>query len=161
MKKALLVDEDGSFVGGLAPVSVFSQSEWEWNGDKRRGLGDYRIPKVMLTSMNGSRLPIDKVAPHKGKVLCNKHVSFTLEIDHHIVFSLILNYFLQSTFFVITDCSFITSTHEELGIETIHINPLWSFISLRMRDMSYHLTLTGQSLLLQFDSREIRFLNVT
>lgn len=67
MKKALLVDEDGSFVGGLAPVSVFSQSEWEWNGDKRRGLGDYRIPKVMLTSMNGSRLPVDKVAPHKGK----------------------------------------------------------------------------------------------
>lgn len=118
MKKALLVDEDGSFVGGLAPVSVFSQSEWEWNGDKRRGLGDYRIPKVMLTSMNGSRLPIDKVAPHKGKV----PVSFTLEIDHHIVFSLILNYFLQSTFFVIKDWSFITSIHEELGIETRHIN---------------------------------------
>lgn len=68
-KKTLLKDLDGSFLG--AEGSVIPQSEFEWNGDPRRGLGDYRIPKVMLTFPNGSRIPVDQIAPHKGKYLSN------------------------------------------------------------------------------------------
>ncbi|XP_072562121.1 PKHD1 like 1, tandem duplicate 1 [Paramormyrops kingsleyae] len=63
-KKALLKDLDGSFLGAVG--HVVPQSEFEWNGDKRRGLGDYRIPKVMLTYLNGSRIPVDQIAPYKG-----------------------------------------------------------------------------------------------
>ncbi|XP_072104046.1 PKHD1 like 1, tandem duplicate 1 [Mobula birostris] len=63
-KKALLKDLDGSFLGGVG--AVIPQSEYEWNGDKRRGLGDYRIPKVLLTYLNGSRIPVSQVAPQKG-----------------------------------------------------------------------------------------------
>lgn len=63
-KKTLLRDLDGSFLG--AKGAVVPQSEYEWDGDSRRGLGDYRIPKVMLTFLNGSRIPVEQIAPHKG-----------------------------------------------------------------------------------------------
>ncbi|XP_072925977.1 LOW QUALITY PROTEIN: PKHD1 like 1, tandem duplicate 1 [Hemitrygon akajei] len=63
-KKALMKDLDGSFLGAVG--AVIPQSEYEWNGDNRRGLGDYRIPKVLLTYLNGSRIPVSQVAPHKG-----------------------------------------------------------------------------------------------
>ncbi|XP_040210574.1 fibrocystin-L-like [Rana temporaria] len=63
-RKTLLKDLDGSFLGNIG--AVVPQSEWQWNGDKRQGLGDYRIPKVMLTSLNGSRIPVSQVAPNNG-----------------------------------------------------------------------------------------------
>uniref|UniRef100_A0A667XGZ1 PKHD1 like 1, tandem duplicate 2 n=1 Tax=Myripristis murdjan TaxID=586833 RepID=A0A667XGZ1_9TELE len=65
-KKSLLKDLDGSFLGAVG--AVVPQSEFEWGGDPRRGLGDYRIPKVMLTFPNGSRIPVDQIAPHKGVI---------------------------------------------------------------------------------------------
>ncbi|XP_066572050.1 PKHD1 like 1, tandem duplicate 1 isoform X2 [Amia ocellicauda] len=63
-KKALLKDLDGSLFGNVG--AVVPQSEYQWNGDKRHGLGDYRIPKVMLTYLNGSRIPVNQLAPYKG-----------------------------------------------------------------------------------------------
>uniref|UniRef100_A0AAR2IPV4 Polycystic kidney and hepatic disease 1 (autosomal recessive)-like 1 n=1 Tax=Pygocentrus nattereri TaxID=42514 RepID=A0AAR2IPV4_PYGNA len=63
-KKAMLNDLDGSFLGAVG--AVIPQSEYEWNGNPRRGLGDYRIPKVMLTYLNGSRIPVNQIAPNKG-----------------------------------------------------------------------------------------------
>ncbi|XP_075995316.1 PKHD1 like 1, tandem duplicate 1 [Genypterus blacodes] len=63
-KKSLLKDLDGSFLGSVG--AVVPQSEFEWGGDPRRGLGDFRIPKVMLTAANGSRLAVESIAPHKG-----------------------------------------------------------------------------------------------
>lgn len=63
-KKSLLNDLDGSFLGAVG--AVVPQSEYEWGGAPRRGLGDYRIPKVMLTALNGSRIPVNQIAPNKG-----------------------------------------------------------------------------------------------
>ncbi|XP_029369318.1 PKHD1 like 1, tandem duplicate 1 isoform X2 [Echeneis naucrates] len=68
-KKSLLKDLDGSFLG--AKGAVVPQSEYEWGGDPRRGLGDYRIPKVMLTFPNGSRIPVEQIAPQKGIIRKN------------------------------------------------------------------------------------------
>ncbi|XP_050924319.1 LOW QUALITY PROTEIN: PKHD1 like 1, tandem duplicate 1 [Lates calcarifer] len=65
-KKSMLKDLDGSFLGAVG--TVVPQSEYEWGGDPRRGLGDYRIPKVMLTFPNGSRIPVNQIAPHKGVI---------------------------------------------------------------------------------------------
>ncbi|XP_062385127.1 fibrocystin-L-like [Sardina pilchardus] len=65
-KKSLLRDEDGTFLGAVG--TVVPQSEFEWDGDARHGLGDYRIPKVMLTYLNGSRIPVDQIAPNKGVI---------------------------------------------------------------------------------------------
>ncbi|XP_024857831.1 fibrocystin-L isoform X2 [Kryptolebias marmoratus] len=63
-KKTLLRDLDGSFLGAVG--AVVPQSEYEWGGDPRRGLGDYRIPKPMLTALNGSRIPVEQIAAYKG-----------------------------------------------------------------------------------------------
>ncbi|XP_078395885.1 PKHD1 like 1, tandem duplicate 1 [Cetorhinus maximus] len=63
-RKVLLKDLDGSFLGAVG--AVIPQSEYEWDGDSRYGTGDYRIPKSMLTYVNGSRIPVSQIAPHKG-----------------------------------------------------------------------------------------------
>ncbi|XP_052830942.1 fibrocystin-L [Octopus bimaculoides] len=66
-KKVLILDSDGSFIdSGDSPISVFSVSEWEWGGDKRRGLGDYRIPKEARAYPNGSKMPIEELATGRG-----------------------------------------------------------------------------------------------
>uniref|UniRef100_A0A7N4NVE6 Fibrocystin-L n=1 Tax=Sarcophilus harrisii TaxID=9305 RepID=A0A7N4NVE6_SARHA len=65
-KKAFLKDIDGSFLG--RPGSVIPHAEYEWNGNNQLGVGDYRIPKVMLTYLNGSKIPISEKAPYKGIV---------------------------------------------------------------------------------------------
>ncbi|XP_021347967.1 fibrocystin-L-like [Mizuhopecten yessoensis] len=69
LKKDLFVDEDGSFLGSIG--AVISESEWEWGGDPRRGLGDYRIPKTMLTTLDGTRIPVNDIAPNKGIIRNN------------------------------------------------------------------------------------------
>ncbi|KAJ8026136.1 Fibrocystin-L [Holothuria leucospilota] len=61
MKKAIIRDLDGSMLGDVG--TVIPQSEFEWNGDHRRGLGDHRIPETMLTKPDGSRI---SVPPNKG-----------------------------------------------------------------------------------------------
>lgn len=66
LKKALIRDEDGSLLTSGNPGAVIPQSEFEWNGDSRRGLGDYRIPKEMLTRLDGTRIPYNTLAPNKG-----------------------------------------------------------------------------------------------
>ncbi|XP_076961678.1 fibrocystin-L [Callospermophilus lateralis] len=63
-RKSFLKDIDGSFLGNSG--SVIPQAEYEWNGNSQLGIGDYRIPKVMLTFLNGSRIPVTEKAPYKG-----------------------------------------------------------------------------------------------
>nr|XP_045000409.1 fibrocystin-L [Jaculus jaculus] len=63
-RKSFLRDMDGSFLGNSG--SVIPQAEYEWDGNSQLGIGDYRIPKVMLTFLNGSRIPITEKAPYKG-----------------------------------------------------------------------------------------------
>lgn len=65
LKKALFKDLDGSFLGHVG--SVVPQSEFEWDINEQRGLGNYRIPKEMVTDMDGNRIPYDTIAPHHGK----------------------------------------------------------------------------------------------
>ncbi|XP_035687262.1 fibrocystin-L-like [Branchiostoma floridae] len=65
-KNAIFDDEDGTFLGSVG--TVIPEAEFEWDGDPRRGLGDYRIPKMMLTDLEGHRLDINQVAPNKGIV---------------------------------------------------------------------------------------------
>jgi hypothetical protein len=64
LKKAMFKDLDGTFLGHVG--TVIPQSEYEWGGDPRRGLGDYRIPKEMVTTLDGVRIPYNTIAPNKG-----------------------------------------------------------------------------------------------
>ena len=65
LKKNLLTDEDGSFLG--TPGTVISQSEFGW-GDQARGLGDYRIPKEALADSAGHLKNMSLVYKHRGLV---------------------------------------------------------------------------------------------
>lgn len=84
--KSLLVDQDGTFLG--TPGSVIPQSEHEWNGDKRMGLGDYRIPKEMQTRLDGTRIPVSELAPNKGQGEKSAFLfRIILDIPHDICFN--------------------------------------------------------------------------
>ena len=66
LKKILIRDIDGSFTGSQGLASLISRSEYEWDGDRRRGLGDYRIPIAMLSRADGSRIDVNSIYPNKG-----------------------------------------------------------------------------------------------
>ncbi|XP_078699976.1 fibrocystin-L-like [Branchiostoma floridae x Branchiostoma belcheri] len=60
-KETFIKDRDGSFLPSGTPGAFIPQAEWEWDGDPRRGLGDYRIPKTMLANLDGSQMDISEV----------------------------------------------------------------------------------------------------
>ncbi len=65
MKKNLLTDTDGSFLGSVG--NVISQSEFEW-GSQSRGLGDFRLPKEVLVDSNGNMQSPSSVYSYPGIV---------------------------------------------------------------------------------------------
>ena len=64
MKKALIWDTDGSFKGSAG--SIVPDSAYEWDGSPARGLGYYRVPKPMVTELNGTRIPYAAKMPNTG-----------------------------------------------------------------------------------------------
>jgi hypothetical protein len=72
LKKNLLTDFDGTFLN--YPGSVISQSEYGW-GLQSRGLGDFRIPQLALSSLDGHQLSPSSIYSYPGIVrdenLCN------------------------------------------------------------------------------------------
>ena len=68
-KHILIKDLDGSLLNLGAGGTIISQAEFEWDSDPRRGLGDYRIPTVLLADPNdGTPIPVDDLFPLKGIV---------------------------------------------------------------------------------------------
>ena len=64
-KKNLITDLDGSLLG--SPGTVISHAEFEW-GSQARGLGDFRIPKDMLSAADGSMIEPKDLYKHLGIV---------------------------------------------------------------------------------------------
>ena len=69
-KKILIKDLDGTFLGHVG--TVLPESAHEWDGDRRYGLGDYRIPSVMSTTSTGQKIDMTSYAPHKGQYFTTK-----------------------------------------------------------------------------------------
>jgi len=68
-KHILIKDLDGTLLNSGPDGTIISQAEFEWDGDPRRGLGDYRIPKVLIADpRNGLPIPVDDLFPLKGIV---------------------------------------------------------------------------------------------
>lgn len=65
LKKCMIQDLDGTFLGHVG--TVLPDSAYEWNGNQQHGLGDYRIPTSMLTTSSGKKIDVQSYAPHKGK----------------------------------------------------------------------------------------------
>ena len=66
MKKCMIKDLDGTFLGHVG--TVLPDSAYAWDGDARHGLGDYRIPSVMLTTSTGQLIDVNSYAPKKGEL---------------------------------------------------------------------------------------------
>jgi hypothetical protein len=65
LKKNLLTDLDGTFLG--SPGTIISQSEYGW-GDQSRGLGDYRIPSLALVDSLGHQINVSSLYTYPGLV---------------------------------------------------------------------------------------------
>lgn len=76
LKKNLLKDLDGSFLG--SPGAVISQSEFEW-GSQQRGLGDFRIPKELLALSNGSLMEPSDLYSYPGIVRDEERCTYKAE----------------------------------------------------------------------------------
>ena len=63
-RRSILVDLDGTFLGSAG--GIIPEAEYEWDGKRTYGLGDYRIPKSMLSDSKGNRIKVDTLAKHKG-----------------------------------------------------------------------------------------------
>lgn len=79
-RKALIKDSDGSFLG--AAGDALSQAEYQWDGDARYGLGDYRIPKPMLTYPDGTKANVDVLAKYKGMIFIILVKCFQIKFQH-------------------------------------------------------------------------------
>jgi hypothetical protein len=66
LKKIIVSDKDGSYFGAIGTAT--SDSEWEWNGNPIRGLGDYRIPKEALADSFGNMRNISSVYKYPGTI---------------------------------------------------------------------------------------------
>ena len=64
MKSLLIKDTDGSFLG--KPGALLPKADYEWNGDPRHGLGDYRIPTAMQVEPSGNRLSFSQIYNNTG-----------------------------------------------------------------------------------------------
>ena len=66
-KHILIKDVDGSLLNKSAGGTIISRAEFEWGGN--RGLGDDRIPTILLTDpVDGTFIPVDDIFPLKGIV---------------------------------------------------------------------------------------------
>ena len=65
MKKAMIVDKDGTLIGN-GGGTVIADSAFEWDGNPAKGLGYYRVPKPMVTEVNGDKIPYQDKMPNKG-----------------------------------------------------------------------------------------------
>merc|ERR1711892_838471 len=53
LKKALLIDTDGTVIGDGLPGTIIADAAYEWEGNPSAGLGYYRVPKTMVTTVSG------------------------------------------------------------------------------------------------------------
>ena len=87
-----MIKDDGSLSGAGFPVPIVAQSDFEWNGDSRRGLGNFRIPYVMLTKADGMKKDVKQYAPKKGIIRdgsCQRNAEWIADvcagIDHQLL----------------------------------------------------------------------------
>jgi len=66
LKKAIIYDTDGSVAGDGNAGTIIPDSAFEWDGNPARGLGYYRVPKPMITTVNGEKIAYEDKMPNTG-----------------------------------------------------------------------------------------------
>ena len=67
-RKALIMDTDGSLTLNGVASTVIPDNSFQWDGDRSWGLGYYRVPKAMVTTIDGDRIPFAQAMPNVGIV---------------------------------------------------------------------------------------------
>ncbi|XP_035686784.1 fibrocystin-L-like [Branchiostoma floridae] len=83
-KETFIKDRDGTFLPSGVPGALIPQAEWEWDGDPRRGLGDYRIPKTMLSDLDGSQMDIDGIVTAGRGIIRTQSCENNDELHGHL-----------------------------------------------------------------------------
>merc|ERR1711892_827897 len=65
-KKAMIFDQDGSVAEDGLKGTIIPDSAYEWDGIPVRGLGYYRVPKPMVTELNGDKIEYADKMPNTG-----------------------------------------------------------------------------------------------
>ena len=68
LKKALLIDTDGQIIGDGIPGTIIADAAYEWEGNPSAGLGYYRVPKTMVTTVSGDKIEYEDKLPNTGIV---------------------------------------------------------------------------------------------
>ncbi len=72
LKKFLIIDTDGTLSGsGTADTTIIPDNSFEWDGDRRYGMGYYRVPRPMVTDTDGNRIAYDDIMANVGIVQNN------------------------------------------------------------------------------------------
>ena len=66
LKKAMIYDTDGSVAGDGNAGTIIPDSAFEWDGNPARGLGYYRVPKPMITTVDGQKIAYEDKMPNTG-----------------------------------------------------------------------------------------------
>jgi hypothetical protein len=66
LKHVLVRDEDGTFLEAGGPRSLISMAELSWGDNGPRGLGNFRIPTVMLATPGGGMEDANALFPEQG-----------------------------------------------------------------------------------------------
>ena len=65
-KKAMIWDQDGSVAEDGITGTIIPDSAYEWDGIPVRGIGYYRVPKPMVTEINGDKIEYADKMPNTG-----------------------------------------------------------------------------------------------
>merc|ERR1719282_1405874 len=65
-KKLIIYDNDGSFTEDDKSGTIIPDSAFEWDGNPMRGLGYYRVPKPMYTTVDGAKIAWEDKMPNLG-----------------------------------------------------------------------------------------------
>jgi len=68
LKKAIMIDQDGSVIGDDIPGTIIPDSAYQWEGNPTAGLGYYRVPKTMITTAGGDKIEYTDKMPNTGIV---------------------------------------------------------------------------------------------
>jgi len=64
MRKAMIMDTDGSLSGKQG--TIIPDTSYEWDQNPARGLGYFRVPKSLITTLAGDKIPYEDIMPNIG-----------------------------------------------------------------------------------------------
>ena len=69
------------------PTTIIPDNTYQWDGDRSYGQGYYRVPKTMITDIDGNKIQFADIMPNVGIIQsnnCSKNVGWNAIMCHDI-----------------------------------------------------------------------------